>query len=71
MLSTTGNALQPTAMGDRTVSPARAANPWVSDHVLLNLSLWWVQNTREADAADLPAEGEVGIVFRSLQRELQ
>lgn len=70
MLSTMGTSLQPAAIGDRMIAAAgNTANPWVSDHVLLNLSLWWVQNTGQAGTVDLP--GEVSFVFHSLQQELQ
>ncbi len=69
MFSTTGNALQPSVMGDRMMSPSRStSNPWVSDHVLLSLSLWWVQSTRPL-SPDLPSE--VGVIFHSLQQQLQ
>ena len=61
--------LRPAVIGEEIDSPRYSADPWVSDHVLLNLSLWWVQNTRQPDSIDLP--GEVGVVFRSLQEQLQ
>ena len=51
-----------------TAPERQAPNPWVSDQVLLNLSLWWVQSTYETGEG-LP--GEVGRVFRSLQQQLQ
>jgi hypothetical protein len=48
--------------------PERRVNPWVSDHVLLSMSLWWVRATRP-DSEDMSTE--VAAVFNSLQEELQ
>ena len=43
-------------------------NPWVSDPVLLSLSVWWVKMTRPRtqDFSD-----DVREVFNSLQRDLR
>jgi len=43
-------------------------SPWVSNHVLLNLSIWWVHMTRP-QSPDFSTE--VSRVFDSLQRDLQ
>lgn len=43
-------------------------NPWVSDHVLLSLSVWWVRMT-EPNAGDFNTQ--VASVFDDLQRDLQ
>jgi hypothetical protein len=60
--------LEPPSLS-RTLEPAgRAKNPWVSDHVLMTLSVWWVRNTQPLA---LDFTGEVATVFDSLQRDLQ
>jgi hypothetical protein len=43
-------------------------NPWVRDHVLFGVSVWWVRmtNPHSADFAS-----EVSIIFKSLQEDLQ
>ena len=46
----------------------RPKNPWVSDHVLLTISVWWVRNTQPLSA---DFTNEVATVFDSLQRDLQ
>ena len=46
----------------------RRVNPWVSDHVLLSLSLWWVRMTHPE--SDDPGT-DVALMFNSLQDELQ
>jgi hypothetical protein len=66
MLATT--QLPPLAAVYQPPAPSRPANPFVSDQVLLGLSVWWVSNTRPF--TDDPAT-EIGAVFRSLQRDLQ
>jgi hypothetical protein len=43
-------------------------SPWVSDDVLLGLSIWWVRVTHP-EAADFGSE--VAVTFDSLQRDLQ
>ncbi len=58
----------PTASEVALITQQHRANPWVSDHVLLSISLWWVQNTRPG-SPDLASE--VGVVFRFLQQDLQ
>jgi hypothetical protein len=55
-------------IGDVALITERRANAWVSDHVLLSISLWWLQNTTPG-STDLATE--VGVVFRSLQQDLQ
>ncbi|MDO8615732.1 MAG: hypothetical protein Q7T33_08360 [Dehalococcoidia bacterium] len=46
----------------------QGGNPWVCDHALLNLAIWWVKMTgpRTADFA-----ADVAIVFTSLERDLR
>ena len=55
-------------IGEVALITERRVNAWVSDHVLLSISLWWVQNTNPG-STDLATE--VGVVFRSLQQDLQ
>lgn len=43
-------------------------SPWVSDDVLLGLSIWWVRVT-QPKAADFGSE--VAVAFDGLQRDLQ
>jgi hypothetical protein len=43
-------------------------SPWVSDDVLLGLSIWWVRVTHPG-ASDFGAE--VAMTFDGLQRDLQ
>ena len=43
-------------------------NPWVSDQVLLGLSVWWVRMARP-DTADFSTE--VALTFKSLERQLR
>ncbi|MEO8457233.1 MAG: hypothetical protein ABI559_05415 [Chloroflexota bacterium] len=66
MQSTAFTHTAPTTFQFQTQPTGR--NPWVSDHVLLGLSFWWVQNSRSAIQ---DVRGEVGEVFRSLQHQLQ
>ena len=47
---------------------ARRENPWVSDHVLLSISVWWVRMTQPS-TPDFSAD--VAVVFNDLQRNLQ
>jgi len=44
------------------------ANPWLSDEVILSLSVWWVKMTGD-ESADFTAE--VTHVFESLDRDLR
>jgi hypothetical protein len=60
--------LNHSTIGEVALITERRANAWVSDHVLLSISLWWVQSTSPG-SADIAAE--VGVVFRSLRQELQ
>ena len=46
----------------------RGTSPWVSDDVLLGLSIWWVRVTQPT-AADFGSE--VAVTFDGLQRDLQ
>jgi hypothetical protein len=46
----------------------RPKNPWVSDHVLLTLSVWWVRNTQPMTP---DFTNEVATMFDSLQRDLR
>ncbi len=48
--------------------PAGDANPWLSDHTLLNLAIWWVKMTRP-QTPDFAAD--VAFVFNSLERDLR
>ena len=43
-------------------------NPWVTDEVLLSLSVWWVRMTRP-ESADFSSD--VALEFDALQRDLQ
>jgi hypothetical protein len=43
-------------------------SPWVSDDVLLGLSIWWVRVTQPT-ATDFGSE--VAVTFDGLQRDLQ
>jgi hypothetical protein len=47
---------------------AATGNPWVSDHTLLNLAIWWVKMT-QPQPADFAAE--VAFTFDSLERDLR
>jgi hypothetical protein len=58
----------PTAGEVALITQRRRPNPWVSDQMLLSISLWWVQNTRPG-CPDFASE--VGAVLRSLQQDLQ
>ena len=49
-------------------SRRKDASPWVSDDVLLGLSIWWVKVTHPS-ATDFG--GEVALTFNGLQRDLQ
>ena len=46
----------------------KPVSPWVSDQVLLSLSLWWVRMT-EPHAED--SSTEIATVFNSLREQLQ
>lgn len=43
-------------------------SPWVSDDVLLGLSIWWVR-VNQPEITDIG--GEVALTFNGLQRDLQ
>jgi hypothetical protein len=68
-LTASANIMERPLQGE---SPVRwgdpGKNPWVSDHVLLGLSVWWVKMTHpEVD----DFSSEVAVVFSDLQRDLQ
>lgn len=62
-LPATGTAQQQ----QRPFAP-RVANPWASDHVLLSLSVWWVQSTLPGT---IDFRDEVAHTFTSLRKQLQ
>lgn len=44
------------------------SSPWISDHTLLNLAIWWVKMT-QPQPIDFAAE--VAVTFDSLERDLR
>lgn len=60
---------KPTEMTQTSAqSGARAGNPWISDHVLLNLSVWWVRHTQPGSPS---FSDDVAETFTSLRLQLQ
>jgi hypothetical protein len=53
---------------EQRAQPYGGQNPWLSDQVLLNLSLWWVEATRP-NTRDFATE--VALAFDSLQQDLR
>jgi hypothetical protein len=57
-----------TQVAKRPQADSRRSSPWVTNQVLLNLSVWWVQATRP-QTSDFGRD--VARTFDSLQRQLQ
>lgn len=63
-----GASAVPDALQERREQGKGGQNPWLSDHVLLNISLWWVRVT-QPNTLDFATE--VAVVFDSLQHDLR